>query len=87
MLDRGEAVRTHLSGWIDCHSRYLIEGRYYFRENLDILIEVKAKLDVERKGPMEFVWSSTGEDGTRSSLTFKKIKEPEREGVKGKQRR
>ena len=32
-------IKSHLSIWIDCHSRYVIEGRYYFRENLDILID------------------------------------------------
>lgn len=35
----GRIVKTHLSIWIDCHSRYVMEGRYYFRENLDIVID------------------------------------------------
>jgi len=35
----GHAIKSHLSVWIDCHSRYVVEGRYYFRENLDILID------------------------------------------------
>ena len=30
---------THLSVFIDCHSRYVVEGRYYYRENLDVLID------------------------------------------------
>ena len=30
---------THLSAFIDCHSRYVVEARYYLRENLDILID------------------------------------------------
>jgi transposase InsO family protein len=34
-----QVVQTHLSVWIDCYSRYVVEGRYYFRENLDILID------------------------------------------------
>jgi putative transposase len=34
-----EAVPTHLSAFIDCHSRYVVEARYYLRENLDILID------------------------------------------------
>jgi transposase InsO family protein len=34
-----QVVKSHLSIWIDCHSRYVVEGRYYFRENLDILID------------------------------------------------
>jgi len=33
------AVPTHLSAWIDCHSRYIVEARYYLRENFDILID------------------------------------------------
>jgi hypothetical protein len=32
-------VATHLSAFIDCHSRYVVEARYYLRENLDILID------------------------------------------------
>jgi len=39
VLERGEPVLTHLSAFIDCHSRYIVEGRYYFRQNLDILID------------------------------------------------
>ena len=39
VLDRGEPTATHLSAFIDCHSRYVVEGRYYFRQNLDILID------------------------------------------------
>ena len=34
-----EAATTHLSAFIDCHSRYVVEARYYLRENLDILID------------------------------------------------
>jgi len=39
VLVDGEAVATHLSAFIDCHSRYVIEARYYRRQNLDILID------------------------------------------------
>ncbi len=39
VLHEGRAIKSHLSVWIDCHSRYVVEGRYYFRENLDILID------------------------------------------------
>ncbi|MGI6415219.1 MAG: DDE-type integrase/transposase/recombinase [Thermoguttaceae bacterium] len=39
VVQRGEAIKTHLSAWIDCHSRYIVEARYYVRENLDILID------------------------------------------------
>jgi len=35
----GEVLPTHLSAFIDCHSRFVVEGRYYFRQNLDVLID------------------------------------------------
>lgn len=34
-----QTLPTHLSGFIDCHSRYVVEARYYLRQNLDILID------------------------------------------------
>lgn len=34
-----EALPTYLSAFIDCHSRYVVEGRYYLRQSLDILID------------------------------------------------
>ncbi len=37
VLVEGEAVATHLSAFIDCHSRYVVEARYYVRQNLDVL--------------------------------------------------
>ncbi|MDP7293230.1 MAG: Mu transposase C-terminal domain-containing protein [Verrucomicrobiota bacterium] len=39
VLVDGEATATHLSAFIDCHSRYVVEARYYLRQNLDILID------------------------------------------------
>ena len=39
VVEGGRAIKSHLSIWIDCYSRYVPEGRYYFRENLDILID------------------------------------------------
>jgi transposase InsO family protein len=34
-----QAVPTHLSAFIDCYSRYVVEARYYLRENLDVLLD------------------------------------------------
>lgn len=34
-----EIIPTYLCAFIDCHSRYAIEARYYLRQNLDILID------------------------------------------------
>jgi transposase InsO family protein len=39
VIHQERAVKTHLSAWIDCHSRYVVEARYYIRENLDVLID------------------------------------------------
>ncbi len=39
VMHAGRAIQSHLSLWVDCHSRYVPEGRYYYRENLDILID------------------------------------------------
>ncbi len=39
VLAGDRAVPTHLSAFIDCHSRYVVEARYYLRENLDVLID------------------------------------------------
>jgi transposase InsO family protein len=39
VLDQGQVVPTYLSLFIDCHSRYVVEGRYYLRQSLDILID------------------------------------------------
>jgi len=39
VINNNDAVPTYLSGFIDCHSRFVVEARYYFRENLDVLID------------------------------------------------
>ena len=39
VLYEGQPVRTHLSAFIDCHSRYVTVGRYYYRQTLDVLID------------------------------------------------
>lgn len=39
VMHQGRSIKTHLSGWIDCHSRYVVEARYYVREDLDILVD------------------------------------------------
>jgi transposase InsO family protein len=39
VLHEDQAVPSHLCAWIDCHSRFILEGRYYYRQNLDILID------------------------------------------------
>jgi len=39
VMEKGCVVPTYLSVFIDCHSRFTVEARYYFRENLDVLID------------------------------------------------
>jgi transposase InsO family protein len=39
VMEEGRAVQTHLSAFIDCHSRYIVDARYYLRENFDILCD------------------------------------------------
>lgn len=39
VLFDGDVVPTYLSLFIDCHSRYIVEGRYYLRQSLDILMD------------------------------------------------
>jgi transposase InsO family protein len=39
VLENGQVVPTYLSAFIDCRSRYVVEARYYFRQNLDVLID------------------------------------------------
>jgi transposase InsO family protein len=39
VMHQGRAVKTHLSIWIDCYSRFVVGARYYVRENLDILVD------------------------------------------------
>lgn len=39
VLIDGQAHRTYLSAFIDCHSRYVVAARYYLRENTAILID------------------------------------------------
>jgi len=39
VLFDGMPVSTRLCAFIDCHSRFIVEGRYYYKETLDILID------------------------------------------------
>jgi len=39
VFHQDEVVPTHLSAFIDCHSRHVVEGRYYYRQDLDVLID------------------------------------------------
>ena len=62
VLVEGQARETHLSAFIDCHSRYIVEARYYLRENFDILIDSLLR-----------AWSATGPAVNSTSTTPRSI--------------
>jgi transposase InsO family protein len=37
VFDVDRVCETHLCAYVDCHSRYGIDARYYYRDNLDVL--------------------------------------------------
>ncbi len=39
VLENNQILPTYLSAFIDCHSRYAVEARYYLRENLYVRID------------------------------------------------
>jgi hypothetical protein len=48
-----EVLPTYLSAFIDCHSRYIIEARYYLRQSLDILIDSLLRALAKHGAPSE----------------------------------
>jgi putative transposase len=53
VLHDNDVVPTHLSAFIDCHSRYIVDARYYFRQNLDILIDSLIRAFSVHGAPLE----------------------------------
>jgi len=53
VLEKGCVVPTYLSVFIDCHSRFTVEARYYFRENLDVLIDSLIRALSTHGAPLE----------------------------------
>jgi len=53
VLEKGSVVPTYLSVFIDCHSRFTVEARYYFRENLDVLIDSLIRALSTHGAPLE----------------------------------
>lgn len=53
VIEKNDVVPTHLSAFIDCHSRYIIEARYYLRQNLDILIDSLIRAFSVHGAPLE----------------------------------
>jgi len=53
VLENGQVAPTYLSAFIDCHSRYVVEARYYFRQNLDVLIDSLLRALAKHGAPLQ----------------------------------
>ena len=53
ILHGQEALPTHLCAFIDAHSRYVVEARYYLRQSLDILIDSLLRAFATHGAPRE----------------------------------
>lgn len=53
VLEKENVLPTYLSAFIDCHSRYVLEARYYLRENLDVLIDSLIRALSTHGAPLE----------------------------------
>lgn len=51
--EHGEVVPTHLSVFIDVHSRYVVIGRYYLRQNLPVLEDSLLRAFLIHGAPLE----------------------------------
>lgn len=49
----GRVLQTYLSLWIDSHSRFIVEARYYVRENLDCLVDSLLRAWAKQGAPRE----------------------------------
>lgn len=88
MVD-GAPKQTHLSAWIDMHSRYVVEARFYLKENLDILIDSLLRAWSKHGSPRELyadngkVYHSNGLTLACAKLAIRKLHRPPREPEPG----
>lgn len=79
----------HLSAWIDSHSRYVVEARFYLNENLDILIDSLLRAWSKHGAPIELytdnakIYHSHGLELACAKLAIKKQHRPPREPEPG----
>lgn len=52
VMQDGLARRTYLSAFIDAHSRYVVSGRYYLRETLDVLCDTLVRALAPHGAPL-----------------------------------
>lgn len=89
VLYEGKPCQTHLSAWIDSHSRYVVDARYYLRENLDILVDSLLRAWARHGSPRELyadngkVYHSKGLVIACAQLQIAKLHRPPREPEPG----
>ena len=89
VLEQEDVVPTHLSAFIDCHSRFVVEARYYFRQNLDILIDSWIRALSIHGAPVELyvdnakVYHSTGLKAACHRLNIRLLHRPPRDPAPG----
>lgn len=89
VLYEGKPCQTHLSAWIDSHSRYIVDARYYLRENLDILVDSLLRAWARHGSPRELyadngkVYHSKGLVIACAKLQIAKLHRPPREPEPG----
>lgn len=53
VVHEGRVVPTRLSVFIDCHSRFVVEARYYYNEKLDVLIDSLLRAWANHGAPLQ----------------------------------
>ncbi len=89
VMEKGEILPTYLSAFIDCHSRYIVEARYYLRQNLDILIDSLIRAFSVHGAPIELyvdnakVYHSDGLKAACHRLNIRLIHRPPKDPAPG----
>ena len=91
VIDGMQVVPTYLSAFIDCHSRYIVAARYYYRQNLDVLVDTLLRGLAIHGAPKEFyvdnakVYHANGLKAacyrTGIRLRYRKVRDPEGGGL------
>ncbi len=89
VLFQDKPCQTHLSAWIDSHSRYVVDARFYLKENLDILVDSLLRAWARHGSPRELyadngkVYHSNGLVVACAKLQIAKLHRPPREPEPG----
>jgi len=89
VVEKNDVVPTYLSAFIDCHSRYIVDARYYLRQNLDILIDSLIRAFSIHGAPLELyldnakVYHANGLKSTCYRMNIKLLHRPPRDPAPG----